>query len=205
MANNIINDDHSAASCGCVNRRSENIWKKIKQVIKAAKAAKAYDLDLLARRLKVSALLFKVLMCAADGRSDFSWERVFSWGSRSMRAGSESQIPQGAGCVFWQQWKRKTQTHMCLCAENMARKKSLEKLHSWMLPMSIWFSSAICAVGCLLFPSGLHLIYFFSFLIYPVIMVLHAYIDFVFMWSLHSSSSPLILLFFISMAAALFW
>lgn len=72
MANNIINDDHSAASCGCVNRRSENIWKKIKQVIKAAKAAKAYDLDLLARRLKVSALLFKVLMCAADGRSDFS-------------------------------------------------------------------------------------------------------------------------------------
>lgn len=155
--------------------------------------------------LKVSALLFKVLLCAADGGSDFSWERVFSWGSRSMRAGSESQIPQGAGCVFWQQRKRKTQTHMWLCAENMVRKKSLEKLHSWMLPMSIWFSSAICTVGCLLFPSDLHLTYLFSFHIYPVIMVLHAHIDFVLMWPLHSSSSPLILLFFISMAAALFW
>lgn len=54
-------------------------------------------------------------------------ECLFSRRSRSMRAGSEPQIPQRAGRLFWQQWRRKTQPHMCLCAKNIAGNSSISE------------------------------------------------------------------------------
>lgn len=87
-----------------------------------------------------------------------------------MRAGSESQIPQRAGRVFWQQWKRKTQSHPCAFVQRLSLETALlVRPHSWTLSISVWFPSAISTVGCLLFPSDPHLIY--SFVIYPFIII----------------------------------
>lgn len=167
-------------------------------------------------------------MCAASGKSHFpECVCVFSWRSRSMRAGSEPQIPQRAGRVLWQQRKRKKQPHMCLCAENIAGNSSISEVlqlasvNFCLVSISTGLSASIQnAVGCLLFHSDPYLIYlfnlftaifiylFFAFFLLSEICMQLSLVCFYFscfIWSFHSSSVILVLWLCIPMAAALLW
>ncbi len=128
---------------------------------------------------------------------------LFSWRTWSMRAGSESQIPQRAGCVFWQQWKRKTQPHMCLCAENVAGSGSISEV-SQLAAVNVclvFFSP----VSCLLFlsdPFGLfiHSVYLLIYIHFMswfscMQLSLSCFHSFCITWPFYSSSAMFFLFY----------
>lgn len=118
-----------------VSRTSENIWESIKEGIKAAKALRAGDIRVYWQgSWKSARCCSKCQSAPFEQESDFSWANVFSWRSGSMWAGPEPQIPQRSGRVFWQQWKCKTQIHVCLGAGmGLKRRRGKKNINSWKL------------------------------------------------------------------------
>lgn len=130
-----------------------------------------------------------------------------------MRAGSESQIPQRARCMFWQRWKRKTQLHMCLC--NIAGNSSISEAlllasvnfclvfinfqHCWLPALPHWSILDLFIQLILLFINLL----LFLFHVFRLQLSLNCFFLF-FYFSCHSSVI-LVLWFCIPMAAAFVW
>lgn len=138
------------------------------------------------RHVVVSSVLF-------ERDSDFSWASVFSWRSRSVRAGPESQIPQRPRRVLWQQWKCKTQTHMCLdCRDGIKRGNKIAENLFISEPRQLYAVRfclvLISSVDCLpsLFVLVIDLLS--SLFIHLSLFCMHvlSFSFFSFMWSLHS-------------------
>lgn len=183
------------------SRTLENIWESIKEGIKAAKALQAGDIRLYWQgSWKSARCCFKCQSVPFERESDFSWASVFSRRSGSVWAGPEPQIPQRSWRVFWQQWKCKTQIHVCLGAGmglkwRRGGKKTAENCFiskPCQLDAVGFYLVFISCADCLLSsfrPCFIDLLS--SLFIHLLLFCMHAlsFSFFLSMWSLHSSSA----------------